>query len=209
MPKPRQLHDEYFRKAKRDGYLARSAYKLTEIDDKKNIIPKAGRVLDVGCAPGSWMQVASQRVGPRGTVVGIDLQPVGGGFAPNVRAVVGDVTEADPAELCALAGDAERLFDAVISDMAPKTTGAGDGFVSVRLCETLFDLCPRLLAPRGSLVMKVLEAESLPDLMQRIKHNFEKAGLTKPKASRDVSKETFIWAKGYRVKRPRRTGATP
>ncbi|MEM1183640.1 MAG: RlmE family RNA methyltransferase [Planctomycetota bacterium] len=197
MPRARQLHDQYFRQAKRDGYLARSAYKLTEIDDKKKIIPKGGRVLDVGCAPGSWLQVASERIGAKGFVVGIDLQRVGGAFGANVKTMEGDVTEVDPAELCSLAGDSERLFDAVISDMAPKTTGAGDGFVSVRLCESLFELCPELLAPGGNLVMKVLEAESLPDLMARVKKSFAKAGLTKPKASRDVSKETFVWALGF------------
>jgi 23S rRNA (uridine2552-2'-O)-methyltransferase len=198
VPRPRQLHDEFFRKAKREGYLARSAYKLTEIDDKKKVLRRGDRVLDVGCAPGSWLQVAAQRIGPKGVVVGIDLQPVTESIGPNVRTVEGDATEVDPAELIALAGEPPRPFDAVISDMAPKTTGAGDGFVSVRLCETLFDLCPGLLRPGGNLVMKVLEGESLPDLMTRIKPAFAKAGLTKPRASRDVSRETFIWATGYR-----------
>ncbi len=201
MPRQRQLHDEYFRKAKREGYLARSAYKLTEIDDKKKILKRNDRVLDVGCAPGSWLQVAARRVGPRGIVVGIDLTPVdlrAADFPSNIRTIAADATQIDPAELRALAGDPDTLFDALISDMAPKTTGAGDAFISARLCDMLLDLTPALLRPGGNLLMKVFEGEPFKDLCDRTATLFAKSGHTKPKASRDVSRETFIFGLNYR-----------
>lgn len=200
--------------AKREGYLARSAYKLIEIDDKKRILKRNDRVLDVGCAPGSWLQVAGRRVGPRGIVVGIDLTPVDLSAADfpldiraRIRTIAADATRIDPAELRALAGDSDTLFDALISDMAPKTTGAGDAFVSARLCDMLLDLAPALLRPGGNLVMKVFEGEPFRDLCQRTAGAFAKSGHTKPKASRDVSRETFIYGLHYRPPAAPSTGA--
>ena len=90
VPSPRKLHDKYFKQAKRDGYLARSAYKLLELDDRHKVIPRGGKVLDLGCAPGSWLQVAQERVGPKGLVVGIDLKPVDRSVPEKVVTVVGD-----------------------------------------------------------------------------------------------------------------------
>ncbi|MEM7519085.1 MAG: RlmE family RNA methyltransferase, partial [Planctomycetota bacterium] len=95
----RILQDKYFRQAKREGYLARSAYKLLELQRRARLMRKGDLVLDMGCSPGSWLQVAAQTVGPKGFVVGIDLKPVSGPFARNVRTVVGDFTEIDPADL--------------------------------------------------------------------------------------------------------------
>jgi 23S rRNA (uridine2552-2'-O)-methyltransferase len=191
----RVLHDRYFKQAKAEGYAARSAYKLIEIDDKKRLIPRGGRVLDLGCAPGSWLQVAGERVGPRGAVVGIDLQPVRVDAGPHVRTLVADAFAIDPA---ALLGDPPRLFDALLSDMAPNTSGHGDEFLSARLCERVLDLAPALLRPGGALLMKILEGEPTPAVVARTRTMFESAGTSKPAASRDVSRETFIWATGYR-----------
>lgn len=191
----RTLHDRYFRQAKREGYLARSAYKLLEIDDRFRIIKWGGRVLDLGCAPGSWLQVAAQRVGDRGTVVGIDLKPVVEPMPACVRTIVGDFTEIDPAEII---GDATRGFGAIISDMAPNTSGHGDHFRSVRLCEAIVERTPELLLPGGALCMKVFDGETLADLLRQAKCVFGKVSTFKPKASRDVSKETYVVARGFR-----------
>ena len=84
----RKLHDEFFKKAKAEGYLARSAYKLQEINERKKLFGRGARVLDLGCAPGAWLQIASEVVGPRGAVVGIDLKEVRESIAPNVKKVV-------------------------------------------------------------------------------------------------------------------------
>lgn len=168
MPR-RILHDAYFRKAKAEGYLARSAYKLLEIQQRRGVLQPGQAVLDLGCAPGSWLQVASRLVGgdagEQGLVVGLDLQPVQAPMPANVATMVGDLTTIPDQRLLeplvALRGQG-ALYDAVISDMAPNTSGAGDHYRSVRLCEAILDRLPGILRPGGSLVYKVFEGEQYP-----------------------------------------------
>ncbi|MFO0858477.1 MAG: RlmE family RNA methyltransferase [Phycisphaerales bacterium] len=195
MAKPRTLHDEFFLKAKAEGYAARSAYKLLEIQERKRLLRRGNAVLDLGCAPGSWLQVAAELVGDDGVVVGIDLTPVTIDLPENVTTLVGDAFKSDASVL--LLGDESRRFDVVMSDMAPNTSGHGDDFLSARLCERVLDLCPSVLRPGGKLVMKILEGEPTPDVIKRTKTMFKEAGTTKPKASRDVSREIFIWGIAY------------
>ncbi len=196
----RVLHDKFFRLAKEEGYLARSAYKLREIDDRKRLFRRGDRVLDLGCAPGAWLQVASERVGTPeqggfvGVVVGLDLQPVAANIAPNVFAIVGDVYKVEPKDLL---GESGERFDVVLSDMAPNTTGHGDDFLSARLCERVLDLCPALLKPGGRLAMKIFEGAAYPDVLRRAGRMFREAKGFKPKASRDVSREMYIVGHGY------------
>jgi 23S rRNA (uridine2552-2'-O)-methyltransferase len=196
MAAPRKLHDRYFKQAKADGYLARSAYKLQEILERRHLIRVGDRVLDLGCAPGSWLQVASENVGPRGIVLGIDLQDIRTEIAPNVRTIRGDIFETDPAVFLELAGGP---FDCVISDMAPNTSGHGDDFLSVRLCRRVLDILPGLLRPGGNLTMKVFEGSEFQHLVRETQQLFSEARSFKPKASRDVSRETYIIALGYRA----------
>ncbi|CAG1009276.1 Ribosomal RNA large subunit methyltransferase E [Phycisphaerales bacterium] len=199
MPRPRQLHDRYFKQAKAEGYVARSAYKLLEINEKRRLIRRNDHVLDLGCAPGSWLQVLEEHLGPHGRAVGVDLQEVRQRFGPTVRTVVGDAFTMSPGELLgASPGERPRLFDVVLSDMAPNTSGHGDDFLSARLCERVLDLCPGVLRPGGNLVMKILEGEPTPDVVARAKRMFTEAGTTKPGASRDLSREIFIWGKGLK-----------
>jgi 23S rRNA (uridine2552-2'-O)-methyltransferase len=200
MAQKRKLQDKYFKMAKREGYLARSAYKLLEINKRRKLIRKGDRVLDLGCAPGSWLQVAEKIIGDEGTLVGIDLKRVSGDFGPIVRTIVGDFTKTSAAELL---GGEDELFDVVISDMAPSTTGHGDHFFSERLCQEIIDVLPDLLKPRGTCTMKVLEGETFPDLMRRMKHIFRIAGAIKPDACRDVSRETYVYGIGFRPGRVR------
>lgn len=193
MPR-RKLHDRYFRQAKDEGFAARSAYKLQQIQKAKRIIRAGDAVLDLGCAPGSWLQVASALVGPKGRVVGIDLNGVSIHLPDNVQAVTGDLTDTDPATLTDLAGG---LFDVVISDMAPKTVGHGDAERSITLCNQVLDIVPRLLKPTGNLAIKVFEGSGYPELLARTKKMFTDAKGYKPPASRDVSREMYIVAKRY------------
>lgn len=225
----REVQDHYFRQAKREGYVSRAAYKLIEIDDRKKILRKGDRVLDCGAAPGSWLQVASQRVGPKGTVVGIDLQPIRLGL-PNVRTVVSDFTTIQPAALVQLACEAtspsgsgsssvavatssepasKAMFDVILSDMAPNTSGdpSGDHFRSVRLCDALLDRCSALLRSGGNLVMKAFEGEAYPDLLKRTAAMFDAAKGFKPKASRSESREMYIVASGFKHLTQRREDA--
>ncbi|MFM9995411.1 MAG: SAM-dependent methyltransferase [Phycisphaerales bacterium] len=195
MPR-RVLHDPFFKQAKAEGYLARSAYKLKEIQERFKLMPRGGRVLDLGCAPGSWLQVAAETVGPKGTVVGIDLTEVRHDFGPNVRAVKGDVNAIDPGALTAAAGG---LFDAVLSDMAPNTSGAGDDFLSARLCRRVLELTPSLLRHGGASVMKILEGTDYPDVLRETRAMFAAARGFKPKASREVSREMYVVATGFKA----------
>ncbi|MCP3902907.1 MAG: RlmE family RNA methyltransferase [Planctomycetes bacterium] len=195
-----EVHDHYFHQAKREGYLSRAAFKLIEIDDRRTVLKRASRVLDCGAAPGSWLQVASKRVGGRGVVVGIDLQPIArpAGLG-NVHIIQGDFTKIEPSVLLEPIG-ADRLFDVVLSDMAPSTTGnrAMDHHRSVRLVEALLDRCPALLALGGHLVAKVFEGEAYPGLLERCRACFDDVKGFSPKASRGTSTEMFVVAKGYR-----------
>ena len=168
---------------------------MIEIDDKRRILGKGDRVVDCGAAPGSWLQVASSRIGPRGHVLGIDLKPiVPHGFAENVTLVEGDVMTTDVPTL--LGGKA----DSVLSDMAPDTTGtpSADQFRSARLCDELLDRLPLWLKTGGACVMKVYEGEAYPELLRRASGSFERAKGFKPAASRSESVEMFLICTGYR-----------
>lgn len=192
----RALHDRYFKQAKREGYLARSAYKLIEIDDKYRVLPKrGGLVLDLGAAPGSWTQVASERMGQGGRIVGLDVLPIRVSLS-NADMFLADVNEITPEALLERTGG--EKFDAIISDMAPNTSGHGDHFRSVRLCERALELAEGVLKPGGNVVMKVLEGETYPDLLRETAQRFAKCKGFKPKSSRDVSTEMFIVALGFR-----------
>lgn len=195
--RPRVLHDTYFKRAKDEGYLARSAYKLQQINHAKRLIRKGDRVLDLGCAPGAWLQIASELVGPKGSVVGIDLKPVTANLPPNVVHTVADVERLEPAVLLSLGSSAPQLFDVVLSDIAPNTTGHGDDLVSARLCDAILALLPHLLKPTGHFAMKILEGGETPRILKQVRRTFATAGTHKPDASRDVSRETYLFGLGF------------
>lgn len=194
MPRPRRVQDTYFHRAKAEGFLARSAFKLIEIDEKFHILDGARRVIDLGCAPGSWMQVVSQRTGPGAQILGIDLKRVEHPMPPGVTTLVADVTRIDPREL-----PVPAPFDVVLSDMAPNTSGAGDDLVSASLCRDVLAVTPILLRPGGSLVMKILEGGETPAVVHETRVLFTAVKLFKPRSSREVSRETFIVAKGMKA----------
>ena len=193
MPR-RTLHDEFFKRAKQEGYRSRAAYKLKQIQDAKQLIKKGDRVLDLGCAPGAWLQVASELAGPSGRVVGIDLQPCKGAFDANVVHLVGDAFETSPEELMEVAGG---RFDVILSDMAPKTSGVNDHERSIALCQRVLEVAIGSLKPTGHLAMKVFEGGMYKDLLDSSAMIFTQVTGYKPKASRDVSREMYVVAKGY------------
>ncbi len=201
-----EVHDHYFHQAKRDGYRSRAAYKLIEIDDKRKLLRKGQHVLDCGAAPGSWLQVAGRRIGPNGVVVGVDLKPIEPNFREtNIRLIQGDFRELDAREMLLAAGfdesdlASDARFDVVLSDMAPYTTGEHfrDHHRSIRLCQTLLEQTPKLLAPGGPLVMKVFEGEAYADLLAQTRAMFKRVKGFKPKASRGTSTEMFVIAEGF------------
>lgn len=192
----RVLHDEYFKKAKADGYVARSAYKLLEIQKRHRLLRKGDRVLDLGCAPGSWMQVAGEIIGGEGRLVGIDLKAVRTQLPANVTTIVGDIEKTDANELFSIAGGE---FDVVLSDMAPNTSGHGDDLVSARLCREVLAVAMTTLREGGKLAMKILEGSEYPAVLRETKDVFRVAKGLKPKATRDASREMFIIGEGFRA----------
>ncbi|MCE9619500.1 MAG: RlmE family RNA methyltransferase [Planctomycetes bacterium] len=190
----KEVQDFWFRKAKEEGYRARSAYKLLAIDERFRLLKRGMRVLDAGAAPGSWTQVASKLVGERGEVVSVDLKPIDPrGLAKNVRLICGDFRTVAREEF-------GGTFDAIISDMAPDTSGVpiADAAISVRLCHTLLDRARDFLAVGGSLAMKVFEGGDYPELLLRAKNVFHEARGFKPASSRVESVEMFIVCTKYK-----------
>lgn len=192
----RQLNDPYVAAAKRDGYRGRAAYKLLEINDKLKFLNPGKRVVDLGCAPGGWLQVAVRYCG-EGKVVGIDLlptEPVAG-----AQVIEGDVREP---------GDLDRVqdlldgaqADIVLSDMAASSTGhkATDHLRIIALIEISLDFAHEVLAPGGWFVVKILQGGAQGELQKQLAQCFDKVRVIKPPASRSDSSEAYIAASGYR-----------
>ncbi|WP_178915823.1 23S rRNA (uridine(2552)-2'-O)-methyltransferase [Natronomonas gomsonensis] len=194
--------DDYYNRAKQEGYRSRAAYKLKQLNEEAGLIGEGNTVVDLGAAPGGWLQVASELAGDSGTVVGVDLQrikPIDG-----VETVRGDMTEDDTREeVVELVGEA----DVVVSDMAPNMTGeySLDHARSVYLARMAFETSLELLAPGGDFVAKVFEGPDTDDLRADIEEEFEYVRTIHPKASRDSSSELFMVAKG-RLTAPVREG---
>ena len=192
----RQLNDPYVAEAKRRGYRSRAAFKLAEIDDKFHILGRGRRVVDLGAAPGGWIQVALARVGPAGRVIGIDLQPM----VPIPGAVLleGDFLDPDALQrlLAALGGDA----DVVLSDMAAAATGHArtDHLRIMALAEAALAFALEVLAPEGAFVAKVLQGGSERTLLETMRRNFARVAHFKPPSSRTESAELYVVATGFR-----------
>jgi 23S rRNA (uridine2552-2'-O)-methyltransferase len=194
--------DDYYNRAKQEGYRSRAAYKLKQLNEEAGLISEGDTVVDLGAAPGGWLQVASELAGDSGTVVGVDLQrikPIDG-----VETVRGDMTEGDTREKVI---DTVGEADTVVSDMAPNMTGeySLDHARSVYLARMAFETSLELLAPGGDFVAKVFEGPDTDDLRADIDEEFEYVRTIHPKASRDSSSELFMVAKG-RLTAPVREG---
>ena len=182
--------DHYTRKAKKDKFPARSVYKLQEMQRKFRLIKQCDRVLDLGCAPGSWLKYTAEQVGGKGHVVGVDLKPVAIELPSHVRVLTGDVFKmAD--ELIEVGGTG---YDLVISDMAPATTGnkSIDAARSFDLgCQAL-TLAQKLLLPQGRFACKIFQGEDFNHYMEMVKTAFKTNKIFKPKSSRKASREIYI-----------------
>lgn len=206
--------EPWYRKAKREGYRARSAFKLQQIQERHEIIRPGDTVIDLGAAPGGWSQVAIELAGPEGRVVGVDLAPV----APLEGAtfVRGDITKAEALEavLKFLAKGAKGTrVDVVLSDMSPNITGnyTMDQANSVFLCQHALGFARRVLDAGGRLLLKVFEGEDYPAFVADVKASFHAVKAYNPPASRKQSSEIYLVASGFkpsRSPRPALAGAT-
>jgi len=209
--------DEYYNRAKQEGYRARSAYKLQQLDETAGLLGEGRVVVDLGAAPGGWVQVASERVGPEGVVVGVDRQRIDPLEAPEptVEYVRGDITETETRDaICEAVAEAtgqgergERPVDVVLSDMAPEMSGEYDldHARSVHLARQARDVATDLLTAGGDLAVKVFDGRDLAALEADIEEAFEYVRQVRPEASRDASSELYLVAKG-RLTAPVRVG---
>lgn len=190
-------NDHYARKAKEENFVARSVYKLEEIDNKFRIIKSDDYVLDLGASPGSWMQYASNKVGGKGIVLGIDLKPINIKYH-NTICVQGDMNEMNMEELLSKY-KINRPFDAVISDMAPNTSGNKfvDQCRSYDLCVIAFNTAQNFLKPNGNFVCKIFDGEDAMPFRDELKKHFKEVNILRPKSVQSSSKEMFLIAKGF------------
>lgn len=189
--------DRYRRLAKDQGYRARSAFKLLQLNSSYHILKRGSRVVDLGCAPGGWLQVAAKEVGPAGKVIGIDLKPV----EPVASAVVLEGSVEEPSvleEIAAILGSAKA--DVVLSDLAPNVSGVWDidHARQISLSTIALGFARQALRGGGSAVFKVFEGDMLSEFRDELKKSFVRVILSKPSASRQQSSELYIVCLDFR-----------
>ncbi len=190
MAKRNKWEDHYTRRARDEKYVARSVYKLEEIDRRFKLIGRGHRLLDLGCYPGSWSQYGLEKVGPRGEVVGVDLREPERLSAPNFRFIKADVMTLDVEWLAKEIG----LMNTVISDLAPQTSGikVADTSRSMGLAKKALEISLVLLKEKGHFLSKVFEGEDLKTFRNEVKIRFAQMRLIRPSAVRKRSKEIYI-----------------
>ena len=198
----RHVTDPFVKAATQHGYRARSAYKLIEIDDKDRLLKPGAVVVDLGSTPGSWSQVARERLTGkdgqfRGVVVALDILPMDP--IPEVTFIEGDFRDEDLAAKLAdaLAG---RKADVVLSDMAPNLSGvpAADAARSLHLCELALEFALAHLKPEGALLVKAFQGSGFSQFVEQLKRHFRSVAVRKPAASRAESAETYLLARGLK-----------
>ncbi len=198
MGKPYQPKDFFYRRAKSEGLRARSAYKIEEIVRRHRLLGRGGAVLDLGAAPGGFLQVLADVVGERGVAVGVDLQPVRNLGKPWVKSAVLDLRA--PEALGRIRELHAGRFDLVTSDMAPKTTGVKitDEARSLELCRIALAVARETLKLGGAFVTKVFMGGDFPLFQREVAALFEEVRVARPQATREHSFEVYLVAKGFR-----------
>jgi 23S rRNA (uridine2552-2'-O)-methyltransferase len=199
MARPYERKDSFHQRAKREGFRSRAAYKLQEIQRRTQVLRRGQRVIDLGCWPGGWMQVAVAEVGPGGRVVGVDLATIEPPLEfANAVALTGDLAQhaVREAALAAAGGPA----DVLLSDAAPKLTGvrAADRAHEESLLAAIESALPELLRPGGALVLKLMEGPEAQAAEQRLRERFAQARSVRPDASRKGTTERYWIGTGYR-----------
>ncbi len=188
--KHNRWQDHYSQQAKKEGFPARSVYKLKEIQKKYGLIKKGNKILDLGCAPGSWLLYAADLTGNTGQVIGIDLVPVTVRVASHVTMYTDNILSMDDAFFRSLGQD----VDVVMSDMAPSTTGNRlvDSTRSFNLCQMALTVAQTTLKTGGSFVCKIFQGEDFKEFSDSVKAVFNRHKIFKPQSTRKVSKEIYI-----------------
>jgi 23S rRNA (uridine2552-2'-O)-methyltransferase len=192
-----KLRDTYYKKAKHQGYRSRAAYKLLELQERFRIFKTGQFVVDLGAAPGGWIQVAAMLVGPNGKVIGVDLQRIEPFHQKNIIVAQADITASETEQrIMEYLG---RPADSVISDVAPKLTGIRDTDEarSLELNRTALEAAKRLLRAGGSFLIKSFVSEELRIFSAELEQQFGSVQRTRPEASRKGSSEIYFVAKDY------------
>ena len=184
--------DYYYKKAKEEKYRSRAAYKLLQVVEKHHFMKKGDVVVDLGAAPGGWVQAARRIVGSKGFVLGVDLRPIEPFPEDNVRTITGDITEQEA--LQQILEFLPRKADAVISDASPNISGIWevDHARQIDLAQHALEIALETLKPSGNFLVKVFQGDILDDFINKVKQYFEVVKIIKPKASRAKSSEMFI-----------------
>ena len=192
-----KVKDHYFKKAKKENFLARSIYKLEEIDQRFKLIRPGDSICDLGYYPGSWIQYCSKKVGPNGHVIGIDIKEpnLKLNSLSNIKLFQYDIFSLE--NLAALA--VSDTFDVVLSDMAPNTSGIKslDQDRSLNLVEKVLGILDLMLKPGGNMVVKVFDSQNAQNFLKSKKGMFLEWHFLKPKSTRSQSKEFFAIGKGF------------
>ena len=188
--------DHYYNKSKQEGYRSRAAYKLTQLDREMGLLSSGGTVVDLGAAPGGWLQVAAEAVGPSGRVVGVDFQRIQNFDDHDVETIRGDMTEDDTKDRVREA--AGGTVDTVVSDMAPNMTGeySVDHARSVYLARQALETALDLLDSGGDFAVKVFDGQDFEAFREDVEAAFEYVRVLRPDASRDSSSEVYVVGKG-------------
>ena len=189
------LNDEFVKRAQKDGYRARAAYKLIEIDDKDKLIKPGMTIVDLGSTPGSWSQVAVQRLKGQGNVIALDILDMTG--IAGVTFIQGDFRE-EAVLLQLQAAINNKLVDLVIADMAPNISGVKDvdQAGAAYLTELALEVSKDWLKPNGNFLVKVFVGAGFDDILKTMRGHFDKVVTRKPKASRDRSSEVYLLGLG-------------
>jgi 23S rRNA (uridine2552-2'-O)-methyltransferase len=190
--------DYFYRRAKELKLRSRAAFKLRQLDDRYNLLGRGDVVVDLGAAPGGWLQVARGKVGGEGFVLGLDLQNIAKLPHPNVKTMVADIV--DPSTSGLIRKNLPRPADVVISDASPKISGVWsvDHSRSIELARAALTIAGNVLAQGGKLLVKVFQGELFQEFVGEVKEKFEFIKISKPPASRKGSAEAYVIAKGFR-----------
>jgi 23S rRNA (uridine2552-2'-O)-methyltransferase len=192
------IDDPFVKRARKEGYRARAAYKLQEIDGRDRLFGAGMTVVDLGAAPGSWSQYARRRLGATGRLCALDLLPIEP--IPGVELIQGDFTEQSVLDLL-LERLGVRAADLVISDMAPNISGvaATDQAQSILLAELVLDFSAQALRPDGSALVKTFQGAGYEDFYKEMRKRFRNVSVRKPRASRPQSREVYLLGRGFRT----------
>ena len=194
----KKVQDHYFKKAQQEGYPARSVYKLVEAQQKYRLLKQGDNILDLGCMPGSWSMYAAEVAGSKGQVVGVDIskeKKTGHRGGAPVTVLCADIMTD---EAVSAMQDVCSVFDVILSDMAPQTTGNkwADQQKSLTLSRRVLELSGHLLRPGGNFYCKVFEGEDFREFVSDVRRNFTMTKVFKPKSSRSESREVFVLGMG-------------